>query len=157
MLYTFLEYSPNISQVHYQTINTQDEFFDLFYNIRMLLHSKDYFQTDCMIIRFSLHVKIDVTQVVLLIASQQAYLFKRPAKEGNFLSKNEETLVISDFKKALKKVTLIRKVISSCFAAYGIIFCKKVEESDLFVDLFCFSLLKLYMEYIFRVPPMIFQ
>ena len=31
VFYTFLEYSPNISQVHYHTINAQDEFF--FYNI----------------------------------------------------------------------------------------------------------------------------
>ena len=37
VFYTFLEYS-NISQVHYHTINAQDEFFDFFYNIRTLLH-----------------------------------------------------------------------------------------------------------------------
>ena len=46
VFYTFLEYSPNISQVHYHTINAQDEFFYFFYKIRTLLHSKQYFQTD---------------------------------------------------------------------------------------------------------------
>ena len=46
VFYTFLEYSPNISQVHYHTINAQDEFFYFFYNIRTLLHGKQYFQTD---------------------------------------------------------------------------------------------------------------
>ena len=46
VFYTFLEYSPNISKVHYHTINAQDEFFYFFYNIRTLLHRKQYFQTD---------------------------------------------------------------------------------------------------------------
>ena len=46
VFYTLLEYSPNISQVHYHTINAQDEFFYFFYNMRTLLQSKQYFQTD---------------------------------------------------------------------------------------------------------------
>ena len=46
VFYAFLEYSPNISQVHYHTINAQDEFFYFFYNMTTLLHSKQYFQTD---------------------------------------------------------------------------------------------------------------
>ena len=37
-------YSPNTSQVHYHTINAQDELFYFFYNIRTLLHSKQYFK-----------------------------------------------------------------------------------------------------------------
>ena len=53
---------------------------------------------------------------------QQAYIFKRPAKEVNFLSQNKQVFDIYNFKIALKRMRLIRKVISSCFAAYGIIF-----------------------------------
>ena len=54
---------------------------------------------------------------------------------------------------------MIRKVISSCFAAYGHnIFGKKVEQSDLFVDLFsCSVSVSENMKYIFRVSPMICQ
>jgi hypothetical protein len=33
VFYTLLEYSPNIPQVHYHTINARDEFFYFFYNI----------------------------------------------------------------------------------------------------------------------------
>ena len=66
MFYTFLEYSPNISQVHYHTINAQDEFF-------FLLQYKDVIAqqtifSNRLIIKFSLHVRIDVTQMLLLIA-----------------------------------------------------------------------------------------
>ena len=46
VFYTFLEYSPSISQVLYHTINAQDEFFYFFYNIKTLFHRKHYFQTD---------------------------------------------------------------------------------------------------------------
>ena len=91
MFYTFLEYSPNISQVHYHTINAQDEFFYFFYNIRTLLHSILFLNR--LIIKFSLHVRIDVTQLLLLIA---------PAKEVNFLSKNKQIFDIYNFKIALK-------------------------------------------------------
>ena len=40
MFYMFLEYSPNISQVHYHTINAQDEFFYFFYNITQNKHNR---------------------------------------------------------------------------------------------------------------------
>ena len=65
MFYTFLEYSPNISQVHYHTINAQDEFFYFFYNITEI--QQTIFSSRLMI-KFSLHVRIDVTQMLLLIA-----------------------------------------------------------------------------------------
>ena len=64
-------------------------------------------------------------------------------QEVNFLSKNKQIFDIYNFKIALKRVRLIGKVISSCFAAYGIIFFgKKVEQSDLFVELLCFCWMK---------------
>ena len=62
-------------------------------------------------IKFSLHVRIDVSQMLLLIAQQQAYIFKRPAKEVNFLSKNKQIFDTYNFKKALKRVGLIQEVI----------------------------------------------
>ena len=60
--------------------------------------------------------------MLLLIAWQHAYIFERPVKEVNILSKDKQVFDIYNFKKALKRVILIRKIISSCFAAYGIIF-----------------------------------
>ena len=70
----------------------------------------------------------------------------------NFLlSKNKHIFDIYNFKTALKRVILIRKTISSCFAAYNNIFGKKVEQSDLFVELLCFCLLKLWnIFFVFR-------
>ena len=58
--------------------------------------------------------------------------FKRPAKEVNFLSKNKQIFDIYDFKIALKRVRLIGKVISSCFAAYGIIFLARKSNNLIF-------------------------
>ena len=101
MFYTFLEYSPNISQVHYHTMNAQDEFFYFFYNITTLLHSKQY------------------------------------SKQVNFLRKNKQIFDIYNFKKALKRIRLKRKVISSCFAAYGIIFLAR-KSNNLIFSLTCY-------------------
>ena len=50
----------------------------------------------------------------------------------NFLSKNKQILDIYIFKKALKRVRLIQKVISSCFAAYGIIFLARKSNNLIF-------------------------
>ena len=71
-------------------------------------------------------------QMLLLIAWQQAYIFKRPAKEVNFLNKNKQIFDICNFKKALKRARLIRKVTSSCFAAYGIIFLARKSNNLIF-------------------------
>ena len=57
---------------------------------------------------------------------------KRPAKEVNFLSKNKMIFGIFHFKIALKIMRLIRKVISSCFAAYGIIFLATKSNNLIF-------------------------
>ena len=82
----------------------------------------------------------------------QAYIFKRPAKKAKFLSKNKQIFDIYNIKNALKKVRPIRKTVSSCFAAYGIIvFGKKVKQSDLFVEVLCFCLLKVWnIFFVFR-------
>ena len=74
----------------------------------------------------------------------------------NFLSKNKQIFDTYNFKKALKRVGLIQEVIYSCFAAYGMRFlARKSNESDLFVVLFCFCLLKVWN--IFFVSSMICQ
>ena len=53
----------------------------------------------------------------------------------NFLSKNKQIIDIYNFKIALlKSVRLIGKVISSCFAAYGIIFLARKSNNLCFVD-----------------------
>ena len=65
MFYTFLEYS-NISQVHYHTINAQDEFFYFFYYMNVIAEQTIF--SNRLIIKFSLHARIDVTQMLLLIA-----------------------------------------------------------------------------------------
>ena len=72
----------------------------------------------------------------LLSNKAQVYILNRPAKEVNFLSKNKQIFNIYNFKIALKSMRLIRKVIFSCFAAF--------EQSDLFVELLCFCLLKVW-------------
>ena len=77
-------------------------------------------------------IRIDVTQMLLLIAWQQAYIFKRPVKKVNFLRKNKQIFDVDKFKKALKRVRMIRKVISSCFAAYGIIFLARKSNNLIF-------------------------
>ena len=59
-------------------------------------------------------------------------LLSNKAKEGNFLSKNKEIFDIYDFRKVLKRVRLIRKVISSCLAAYGIIFLARKSKNLIF-------------------------
>ena len=91
-----------------------------------------------------------------LLSNKLTFLFfKRPAKEVNFLSKNKQIFDIYNFKIALKRVRLIRKVISSCFAAYGNnIFGKKVEQSDLFVELLCFCLLKYGIYFLYFADDM---
>ena len=65
----------------------------------------------------------------LLSNNQQAYIFKRPAKEVNFLRKNKQIFDIYNFKNALKSVRMIRKVISSCFAAYGTTFLARKSNN----------------------------
>ena len=50
----------------------------------------------------------------------------------NFLSKNKQIFDIYNFKIALKSVRLIGKVISSCFAAYGIIFLARKSNNLIF-------------------------
>ena len=132
VFYTFLEYSPNISQVHYHTINAQDEFFYFFYNITCNFVAQQTIFSNRLIIKFSLHVRIDVTQMLLLIAYQQTYIFKRPEKKVNFLRKNKQIFDIYNFKKALKRVRIIRKVISSCFAAYDIMFLARQSNNQIF-------------------------
>ena len=108
--------------------------------------------------KFSLHVRIDVTQMLLLIAWQQAYIFKRLGKKVNFLRKNKQIFDIYNFKKALKRVRMIRKVISSCFAAYDIIFLARKSNNLIFkfrrTVMFLFAK---NIEYIFRVSPMVCQ
>ena len=90
--------------------------------------------------------------IALQQAGQQAYIFKPPAKEVNFLSKNKQIFDTYNFKKALKRVGLIQEVIYSCFAAYGMRFlARKSTESDLFVVLFCVCLLKVWnIFFVFR-------
>ena len=70
----------------------------------------------------------------------------------NFLSKNKLIFDTYNFKKALKRVGLIQEVIYSCFPAYGMRFlARKSTESDLFVVLFCFCLLKVWnIFFVFR-------
>ena len=75
----------------------------------------------------------------------------------NFLSKNKQIFDIYNFKKALKRVRLIRKVISSCFAAYGIIFLARKSSNLIFSSTCYVSVGWNYMEYIFRDWPMICQ
>ena len=70
--------------------------------------------------------------MLLLLAQQQAYIFKRPTKEVNSISKNKKSFDIYNFKKALKMVRLIQKVISSCFAAYGIVFLARKSNNLIF-------------------------
>ena len=74
----------------------------------------------------------------------------------NFLSKKTQIFDTYNFKKALKRVGLIQEVIYSCFAAYGMRVGKKVEQSGLFVVLFCFRLLKVWNIF-FCVSSMICQ
>ena len=81
-------------------------------------------------------------------------IFKRPAKEVNFLSKNKQTFDINNFKKALKRADTKSNFQLFCCIWHNI-FSKKVKQSDLFGDLLCFCLLKL--RNIFRVSPMICQ
>jgi hypothetical protein len=72
VLYTLLEYSANIPQVHYRTINARDELFYFFYNI-----SRRYYIVN------NFTQKIDVQ--ILLISTQWrhahdftiAWIFKR--------------------------------------------------------------------------------
>ena len=66
------------------------------------------------------------------LLSNELTFFKRPAKEVEFLSKNKQIFDIYNFKIALKRVRLIRKVISSCFAAYGIIFLARKSNNLIF-------------------------
>ena len=77
---------------------------------------------------FYAFLEIDVMQMLLLIA----YIFKRPAKEVNILSKNKQIFDIYSFKKALKRARIIRKTISSYFAAYGIIFLVRKSNNLIF-------------------------
>ena len=68
-----------------------------------------------------------------LLSNKLIFLFfKRPAKEVNFLSKNKQIFDINNFKIALKRVRLIRKVIPSCFAANGIIFLARKSNNLIF-------------------------
>ena len=64
--------------------------------------------------------------------AKEVNIFKRPAKEVNFLSKNKQIFNIYNHKIALKRVRLIGKVISSCFAAYGIIFLARKSNNLIF-------------------------
>ena len=74
----------------------------------------------------------------------------------NFLSKNKQIFDIYNFKIALKSVRLIGKVISSCFAAYGIIFLARKSNNLIFRRAVMF-LLDESMKYIFCVSPIICQ
>ena len=67
-----------------------------------------------------------------LPSNKLSYIFKRLAKEVNILSKNKQIFDIYNFKIALKRVRLIRKVISSCFAAYGIIYLARKSNNLIF-------------------------
>ena len=92
-----------------------------------------------------------------LLSNKLTFLFfKRPAKEVNCLSKNKQIFDIYNFKIALKRVRLIRKVISSCFAAYGIIFLARKSNNLSFRRAVMFLFVE-SMEYIFCVSPMICQ
>ena len=76
-----------------------------------------------------------------LLSNKLTFLSGRPpAKAVNFLSKDKQIFDIYNFKKALKRVILIRKIISSCFAGYGIIFLARKSNNRLFVELLCFCL-----------------
>ena len=75
-------------------------------------------------------------------------------KKVNFLRKNKQIFDIYNFKIALKRVRLIGKVISSCFAAYDIIFLARKSNNLRRPVTFLFAE---NMEYIFRVSPMICQ
>ena len=50
----------------------------------------------------------------------------------NLLSKNKQIFDIYNFKKSLERVMLIRKIIPSCFAAYGIIFLARKSKNLIF-------------------------
>ena len=54
----------------------------------------------------------------------------------NFLSKSKQTFVTNNFKNALERVRLIRKVLSSCFAAYGILFLVRKSNNLIFLSTF---------------------
>ena len=62
---------------------------------------------------------LNISLFLVFTLWQQAYIFKRPAKKVKFLRKNKQIFDIYNFKKALKSVRLVRKVISSCFAEYS--------------------------------------
>ena len=66
------------------------------------------------------------------LLSNKLTFFKRPAKEVNILRKNKKIFDIYNFKKALKRVRLVRKIISSCFAAYDIIFLVRKSNNLIF-------------------------
>ena len=53
-------------------------------------------------------------------------------KISPFLRKNKQIFDIYNFKKALKSVRLIRKVISSCFAAHSKIFLARKSNNLIF-------------------------
>ena len=74
----------------------------------------------------------------------------------NFLSKNKQIFDIYNFKIALKSVRLIGKVISSCFAASGIIFLARKSNNLIFSSAVMF-LLDESIKYIFYISPMICQ
>ena len=65
-----------------------------------------------------------------------------------FLSKNKHIFDICNFKIALKSVRLIGKVISSCFAAYGIIYLAR-KLNNLIFSSSCYVLFAESMEYVF--------
>ena len=82
------------------------------------------------------------------LLSNNFYIFKRPAKEVNFLSKNKQIFDIYNFKIALKSVRLTEKVLSWCFATYGIIYLARKSNNLIFSSAVMF-LFAAGMEYIF--------
>ena len=77
---------------------------------------------DRLIIKFSFHVRLTSRECFCSLSSNKL----------TFVSKNKQIFVIYNFKKALMRVRLIQKVISSCFAAYSILFLARKSNNLIF-------------------------
>jgi hypothetical protein len=113
MFCTLLEYSPNIPQVHYRTINARDEFFYFFYNI-----SRRYYIVNNLTQKIDVETLLTWTQWRHAHAFTVAWIFKRA--KGRHCRNNTWTfdaLKLEKLFEMLEIKTVIHRLICQSFSA----------------------------------------
>jgi hypothetical protein len=118
VFYTLLEYSSNIPQVHYHSINAWDEFFYFFYNI-----SRRYYIVNNFTRKIDVEILLTCTRWRHAHAFTVAWIFKR-AKEPN-CQNNVQTFDAIKPEKLFKiveiKKTVTHRLTCQSFSACGLL------------------------------------